>query len=491
MEATRFTNTSVDEIGINDSSRYPPDEFLHEDDPSRQYQANSDISYYVIPHGSPDLTNTEGTHEQNVQDEQIITQSTKASTSSYLFAQDRWPRDQHIKLVNIIGDPGEGMLTRSMDAKLTAASTSECLFDDFLSKIEPKKISEALKHPGWVDVMQEELNKFYRNKVWTLVPLPYAPNGYSRTRKMSMDDKGISICQEQYTRNLLKKYDVSDSSSVKTPMVPSNNLGRDLTVLCARYQSNPKESHLIAVKRILRYLKEKAPQYLIKFSVMNGKKPLILDYKTFVESTGLDYAKDTYVSHPSPKAVKAELAKIIENPILLDRTPVLGGNYSSIEQVNSIQQLIAYCLLTRTKVDIGEIIYSDFITRLTNKSRQKYVSYPRFVSCALEVLLSSDYTQDESFGSPPTILMIPLPFTVKKKKGKSQTVTPTLPQSQGLEASGHFLKRGKISSGQTAHPQDTERQTQLVVKGIHSPLDEGTRTSKPLLKGKNPDPQES
>ncbi|GKE09334.1 retrovirus-related pol polyprotein from transposon TNT 1-94 [Tanacetum coccineum] len=36
-EAIRFTNTLVDEIGINDSSRYPPDEFLQEDDPSRQY----------------------------------------------------------------------------------------------------------------------------------------------------------------------------------------------------------------------------------------------------------------------------------------------------------------------------------------------------------------------------------------------------------------------------------------------------------------------
>ncbi|GKC69256.1 hypothetical protein Tco_1115139 [Tanacetum coccineum] len=33
MEAIRFTNTLVDEIGIDDSSRYPPDEFLHEDDP--------------------------------------------------------------------------------------------------------------------------------------------------------------------------------------------------------------------------------------------------------------------------------------------------------------------------------------------------------------------------------------------------------------------------------------------------------------------------
>ncbi|GKD89995.1 retrovirus-related pol polyprotein from transposon TNT 1-94, partial [Tanacetum coccineum] len=44
----RFINTSVDEIGIDDSSRYPPDEFIQEDDPSRQYQTNSNISYYII-----------------------------------------------------------------------------------------------------------------------------------------------------------------------------------------------------------------------------------------------------------------------------------------------------------------------------------------------------------------------------------------------------------------------------------------------------------
>ncbi|GJS71793.1 retrovirus-related pol polyprotein from transposon TNT 1-94 [Tanacetum coccineum] len=96
-----------------------------------------------------------------------------SSTSSHPAPQDRWSTDQHIELVNIIGNPGEGMLTRSMDAKLTVASASECLFANFLSEIEPKKVSEALKHPGWVDAMQEELNQFYRNKVWTLVPLPY------------------------------------------------------------------------------------------------------------------------------------------------------------------------------------------------------------------------------------------------------------------------------------------------------------------------------
>nr|GEU79036.1 retrovirus-related Pol polyprotein from transposon TNT 1-94 [Tanacetum cinerariifolium] len=57
----------------------------------------------------------------------------------------RWLRDQHIKLGNIIGDPREGMLTRSMTAKLTAVSASECLFADFLSKIEPKKVFKNKK----------------------------------------------------------------------------------------------------------------------------------------------------------------------------------------------------------------------------------------------------------------------------------------------------------------------------------------------------------
>ncbi|GKC76956.1 hypothetical protein Tco_1127730 [Tanacetum coccineum] len=74
--------------------------------------------------------------------------------------------------------------------------------------------------------------------------------------QIKQDDKGISICQEQYTRNLLKKYEISDSLPQKNNYeFPPNNLGSDSCrhrpFLCARYQSNPKESHLIAVKRIL------------------------------------------------------------------------------------------------------------------------------------------------------------------------------------------------------------------------------------------------
>nr|GFD62027.1 retrovirus-related Pol polyprotein from transposon TNT 1-94 [Tanacetum cinerariifolium] len=53
--------------------------------------------------------------------------------------QDRWSQDKHIKLVNIIGNTGAGMLTRAMAKELGAASAHECLFVEFLSEEEPKK----------------------------------------------------------------------------------------------------------------------------------------------------------------------------------------------------------------------------------------------------------------------------------------------------------------------------------------------------------------
>nr|GEV61437.1 retrovirus-related Pol polyprotein from transposon TNT 1-94 [Tanacetum cinerariifolium] len=161
MEAISFTNTLADETGIDDSSRYPFDVYHHEDDPSRQYQSNSDISYYIIPYGRSltELTQEKYAPEviapneqNNPYNEVVETLLDITNTEGIQEQNDRWSIDQHIKHVNIIGNPDEGMLTISMATKLTAASASECLFADFLSEIEFKK----------------------------------APNGYSGTRKMSM-----------------------------------------------------------------------------------------------------------------------------------------------------------------------------------------------------------------------------------------------------------------------------------------------------------------
>ncbi|GAU29737.1 hypothetical protein TSUD_392260 [Trifolium subterraneum] len=97
-------------------------------------------------------------------------------------------------------------------------------------------------------------------------------------------EDGIFISQEKYVNDLLKKYKMNEAKIMSTPMHPSTSLDKDekgkdvsekeysgmigsllyLTAsrpdivfavgLCARFQTSPKESHLIAVKRIFRYL---------------------------------------------------------------------------------------------------------------------------------------------------------------------------------------------------------------------------------------------
>ncbi|XP_052621711.1 uncharacterized mitochondrial protein AtMg00820-like [Lactuca sativa] len=46
------------------------------------------------------------------------------------------------------------------------------MFNSFVSKVERKTISTALDHSDWVQAMQDELNEFEQNKVWTPMPTP-------------------------------------------------------------------------------------------------------------------------------------------------------------------------------------------------------------------------------------------------------------------------------------------------------------------------------
>ena len=96
---------------------------------------------------------------------------------------------------------------------------------------------------------------------------------------------GIYVHQSKYTKELLKKFKLEDCKLMTTPMHPTCNLSKEdngtkvdqklyrgmigsllyLTAsrpdilfsvcLCARFQSDPRESHLTDVKRIFRYLK--------------------------------------------------------------------------------------------------------------------------------------------------------------------------------------------------------------------------------------------
>ncbi|GJX52705.1 retrovirus-related pol polyprotein from transposon TNT 1-94 [Tanacetum coccineum] len=222
-KAIKFSKPSIDNINITKSERYPPDEYLHPYEPSQRYQVDSNDVQYIEPYEKPepivteadvslyqnDQANNTDQMDQNdlndhpVQIDEILTDDQLEHSNHNNDNQiiDNLPNPEDVQIIKppssltkdtsalntipiSIGPsstilsmsslaPQVRTLTRAMAKELSAASAHECLFLDFLSEEEPKQLCEPLKHPGWVNVMQEELNQFARNKVWTLVHAPY------------------------------------------------------------------------------------------------------------------------------------------------------------------------------------------------------------------------------------------------------------------------------------------------------------------------------
>jgi hypothetical protein len=72
---------------------------------------------------------------------------------------------RHHPVNQILGDISKGVTTRSRLSNF-------CEHYSFISSIEPFRVEEALRDLDWVLAMQEELNNFKRNEVWSLVPRP-------------------------------------------------------------------------------------------------------------------------------------------------------------------------------------------------------------------------------------------------------------------------------------------------------------------------------
>ena len=96
---------------------------------------------------------------------------------------------------------------------------------------------------------------------------------------------GTFVSQGKYIKGILKKFGMNEAKSISTPMETNGNLDSDASgnmvnqklyqsmirsllyvtasmpdvmfsvCMCARFQASPRESHLKATKRILRYLK--------------------------------------------------------------------------------------------------------------------------------------------------------------------------------------------------------------------------------------------
>ncbi|KAJ9545397.1 hypothetical protein OSB04_025104 [Centaurea solstitialis] len=95
----------------------------------------------------------------------------------------------------VIGDVASPMITRKQSREAGYVNAQTGMLSCFLSQNEPKRLSDAMKDPSWIEAMQEELLQFVLQHVWDLVDLPKGHRviGTKWIFRNKTDERGIVI----------------------------------------------------------------------------------------------------------------------------------------------------------------------------------------------------------------------------------------------------------------------------------------------------------
>nr|GEY15635.1 hypothetical protein [Tanacetum cinerariifolium] len=164
-------------------------------------------------------------------------------------SEHRWTK--YHPLEQVIGNPLQSVRTR----RQLESDAEMCMFTLTVCRTEPKNIKEAMANSAWIESMQQELHQFDRLDEGVDFEESFAPVARLEavsigtpmaTKHLDADLSGTLVDQMKY------------HSKVGALMyLTANRLDiMHATCYCARYQAQPIEKHLTAVKRIFRYLKD-------------------------------------------------------------------------------------------------------------------------------------------------------------------------------------------------------------------------------------------
>ncbi|KAK1605053.1 hypothetical protein QYE76_028726 [Lolium multiflorum] len=143
--ATQDLSSTQDEPHSKEQEESPqPTKQDHDDD---QETSSTHVQAQVVPHDQVLARDEFIDHEGTIR-------KIKAAT-----------RASDMKVHQVLGSVSKGVVTRRHHALLI----TYCQHHAFVSIFEPLKVHEALVDPDWVIAMQEELECFTRNEVWSLV----------------------------------------------------------------------------------------------------------------------------------------------------------------------------------------------------------------------------------------------------------------------------------------------------------------------------------
>ncbi|GKE00122.1 hypothetical protein Tco_1388105 [Tanacetum coccineum] len=99
----------------------------------------------------------------------------------------------------------------------------------------------------------------------------------------------------------------------------------------------------------------------------------------------------------------------------------LGGKTGGLDKISNKDATIRYCLANGVKVDYARLIWEDIIHKLSKKTREKVVPYPRFISLLLEYMMPEYENEELTINPTQAICNLDVPVDPKAPKPSSQT----------------------------------------------------------------------
>ncbi|CAJ2661709.1 unnamed protein product [Trifolium pratense] len=270
--------------------------------------------------------------------------------------------------------------------------------------------------------------------------------------QINQKKEGTYVHQSKYTKELLKKFNLDDCKIMNTPMHSTTNMSKSddegkvdqkvyrgmigsllyLTAsrpdilfsvcLCARFQSDPRESHLTAVKRIFRYLKgttnlgllyKKSNDYVlngfcdadyagdkIERKSTSGNCQFVgenlISWASKRQTTiALSTAEAEYISaakcctqllwlkyqledYQGKVKGLTDVCRVLFKIILAAISPRVGGT----DTISWTHRHLIYFLLKEMKVNLGEYFFERICEAifLSKSQRKTAIAYPRLLS---------------------------------------------------------------------------------------------------------------
>ncbi|GJU34600.1 uncharacterized mitochondrial protein-like protein [Tanacetum coccineum] len=288
----------------------------------------------------------------------------------------------------------------------------------------------------------------------------------------------IFISQDKYVGEILKKFRFIEVKTASTPMETQKPLLKDkdgeevdvhmyrsmigslmylissrpdimfAVCACARYQVNPKVSHLHAVKRIFRYLKgqpklglwylKDSPFDLVAYtdsdyagasldrkSTIGGKAKKSVIVRKRIERRKSTVRRDLQLED-------AEGIDCLPNATIFEQLALMGPKTTAWNEFSSTMASTIICLATNQKFNFSKYIFESMVKNLDNVG--KVLMYTRFVQVFLDNQLegiSNRSANPTDLHHTPTFIQ-PSPQPQKTQKPRKPKRKDTqIPQSSG------------------------------------------------------------